>query len=188
MPVNWKDSKAFERLLAAMVAAQEMKLDYRKIATMYGEGATYDAIEGRFRIIKREAAKLLGEVESGARPAAPPRGSSNTAKSSFTTSEDGDVNALITPKKARKPRSTNTTPRARKGDKVIAGRVTKAEGTSPVKKNGSGNMVKGIKEEFGSGESSLYEDAGMEVDAESVAEGLGFDGPFDFGIMGEMEA
>ncbi|KAL8940107.1 MAG: hypothetical protein Q9216_002988 [Gyalolechia sp. 2 TL-2023] len=183
MPVNWKDPKAFERLLAAMVAAQEMKLDYRKIATMYGEGATYDAIEGRFRIIKREAAKLLGEIESGARPAAPTRGSSNTAKSSFTTSEDGEVNASITPKKARKPRAINTTPRAKKGDKVISGRVTKAE-SSPVKKN----MVKGIKEEFGSSESSLYEDAGMEVDAEGVAEGLGFDGSFDFGIMGEMEA
>lgn len=26
MPVNWKDPKAFERLLAAMVAAQEMKV------------------------------------------------------------------------------------------------------------------------------------------------------------------
>ena len=26
MPVNWKDPKAFERLLAAMVAAQEMNV------------------------------------------------------------------------------------------------------------------------------------------------------------------
>ena len=48
-------------------------------------------------------------------------------------------------------------------------------------------MVNGIKEEMGSSGSSLYEDAGMEVDAEGVAQGLGFDGPFDFGIVGEME-
>ncbi|KAL8716823.1 MAG: hypothetical protein Q9225_005885 [Loekoesia sp. 1 TL-2023] len=153
---------------------------------MYGEGATYDAIEGRFRIIKREAAKLLAEVESGARPPAPARGSSSTAKSSFTTSEDGDGNA-VTPKKPRKPRSTNTTPRAKKGDKVIGGRVAKTENASPMKKNGAGNMVKGIKEELGSSESSIYEDAGMEVDAEGVAEELGFDGSFDFGVIGEME-
>ncbi|KAL9024372.1 MAG: hypothetical protein Q9196_006567 [Gyalolechia fulgens] len=164
------------------------QLDYRKIATMYGEGATYDAIEGRFRIIKREAAKLLAEVESGARPAAPPRGSSNTAKFSFTTSDDGDVNVLATPKKVRKPRSTNTTPRATKRDKVIEGRVAKAEGASPTKRNRAESIAERIKKEAGSSESSLYEDAGMEVDAESVAEGLGFDSSFDFGIMGEMEA
>lgn len=187
MPVNWKDPKAFERLLAAMVAAQEMKLDYRKIATMYGEGATYDAIEGRFRIIKREAAKLLAEVESGARPAALPRGSSNTAKAPVTKSEDGGVDALATPKKARKPRSTNATPRAKKTDKVIGGRITKNKDSSPTKKNGAGH-VEVIKQELESSGSSMYEDAGMEVvDADGVAEGLGFDGSFDFGMIGELE-
>ncbi|KAL8951817.1 MAG: hypothetical protein Q9222_002233 [Ikaeria aurantiellina] len=170
MPVNWKDPKAFERLLAAMVAAQEMKLDYRKIATMYGQGATYDAIEGRFRIIKKEAAVILKEVESGARPAAPSRGQPTTAQSSFTTSEDG----LSTPKKARKPRSTNTTPRANKKDKVINGRV----GKSPMKKENV-HPENGIKEEMGSGGNSLYEGLGMEVDADGVAEGLGLNGGFE---------
>ncbi|KAL8712746.1 MAG: hypothetical protein Q9220_002954 [cf. Caloplaca sp. 1 TL-2023] len=170
MPVNWKDAKAFERLLAAMVAAQEMKLDYRKIATMYGQGATYDAIEGRFRIIKKEAAVLIKEVENGDRPPAPPRGQTTTAQSSFTTSDDG----LSTPKKARKPRSTNITPRANKKDKVINGRV----GKSPAKKE-NGWPGDGIKEEVENGGSSLYEGLGMEVDVNGVAEGLGLNGGFE---------
>lgn len=45
---------------------------------MYGEGATYDAIEGRFRIIKKQAQKLKEEVENG-RPIAPPRGANRSA-------------------------------------------------------------------------------------------------------------
>ncbi|KAL8729263.1 MAG: hypothetical protein Q9166_004884 [cf. Caloplaca sp. 2 TL-2023] len=177
MPVNWKDPKAFERLLAAMVAAQEMK-----IATMYGEGATYDAIEGRFRIIKKEAAKLLSEVESGERPVAPARGP--------IKSEDGaDVS---TPKKSRKPRSTNTTPRVKKsagGDKVASGRVTKSTESSPKKKdkNLTGVVLNGVKEEVGSSESSMYEDATMGMDVEGVAEGLGLDGTFGYAGSFDME-
>ncbi|KAI4254401.1 MAG: hypothetical protein L6R42_007207 [Xanthoria sp. 1 TBL-2021] len=179
MPVNWKDPKAFERLLAAMVAAQEMKLDYRKIASMYGEGATYDAIEGRFRIIKKEAAKLLAEIESGERPVAPPRGtaSSSAKSSSFATTSGDDNDSISTPKKPRKPRSTNTTPRAKKssatggGDKVLGGRVSK----SPKKKDVTGVVVNGIKEEVPSTEESMHEFLGMGMDVESVVEGLGLD-------------
>lgn len=38
-----------------------------------------------------------------------------------------------------------------------------------------------------SSEGSTYEDLGMEVDAEGVAAGLGFDSHFDFAGVGEME-
>ncbi|CAL8579544.1 hypothetical protein XPA_005284 [Xanthoria parietina] len=179
MPVNWKDPKAFERLLAAMVAAQEMKLDYRKIASMYGEGATYDAIEGRFRIIKKEAAKLLAEVESGQRPAAPPRGNAMSKSSSFATTSTDDNDSISTPKKPRKPRSTTTTPRAKKstaaggggGDKVLEGRISK----SPKKKDMTGVVANRIKEEMPSAEESMHELLNMGMDVESVVEGLGLD-------------
>ncbi|KAI4105912.1 MAG: hypothetical protein LQ339_003230 [Xanthoria mediterranea] len=179
MPVNWKDPKAFERLLAAMVAAQEMKLDYRKIASMYGEGATYDAIEGRFRIIKKEAAKLLAEIESGQRPAAPPRGNAMSKSSSFATTSTDDNDSISTPKKPRKPRSTNTTPRAKKssaavgggGDKVLDGRISK----SPKKKDMTGVVANRIKEEVPSAEESMHELLNMGMDVESVVEGLGLD-------------
>lgn len=55
-----------------------IKLNYKRIADYYGDGATYDAIEGRFRLIKKQAAKLKDEVEGG-RPIAPPRGSNKSA-------------------------------------------------------------------------------------------------------------
>ncbi|KAL8847532.1 MAG: hypothetical protein Q9221_007432 [Calogaya cf. arnoldii] len=182
MPVNWNDPKAFKRLLAAMVAAQDMKLDYRKIASMYGEGATYDAIEGRFRIIKKEAAKLLAEIENGQRPIAPARGASakpSSKSSSFVTSisNDNDV-STPTPTKSRKPRSTNTTPRANAKklqsttgagsdkDKVLTGRVNR-------KKETTGVVVNGIKEEVPSTEETMHEFLDMGMDIGSVAEGLG---------------
>lgn len=41
---------------------------------MYGQGATYDSIEGRFRLIKKEAAQLKAEIDNGERPEAPARG------------------------------------------------------------------------------------------------------------------
>lgn len=108
MPVNWKDPEAFTRLLAAMVAAQDMKLDYKKIATMYGNGATYDSIEGRFRIIKKEATALKAEIDNGDRPEPA----------------------------ARTPRRNKPTLSTPKKEKIIGGRVNKSAGT-PSKKRGT---------------------------------------------------
>ena len=84
-------------------------------------GATYDSIEGRFRIIKKEAAAMKAEIDSGQRSEAPPRG------------------ANATPKKSK---STATPP---KKERTIGGRVGKGTGTgTPSKKRGNG---KGVKEE-----------------------------------------
>ncbi|KAI9671186.1 MAG: hypothetical protein M1817_003693 [Caeruleum heppii] len=110
MPINWKSTQTYQRLLAAIYAASPQNHNYQHIATMFGEGATYDAIEGRFRIIKREAAVLKAEVESGERGPAPPRGSTTT-----------------TPKKPR-PGNGPSTPSStgRNGTQgVLSGRVTK---------------------------------------------------------------
>jgi hypothetical protein len=46
----------------------------------YGEGATYDSIEGRFRKIKKDAEVLRKEISSGARPSAPERGTPKKPK------------------------------------------------------------------------------------------------------------
>ncbi|KAL9073463.1 MAG: hypothetical protein Q9161_002884 [Pseudevernia consocians] len=142
MPVNWKDPDAFTRLLAAMVAAQDMKLDYRKIASMYGNGATYDSIEGRFRIIKKDATALKAEVDSGDRPGAPARGAVSVK--------------ATTPKKIK---STISTP---KKGKTLGGRVNKSNAT-PTKKRDY--AMKGIKEEPDSNFSSFTDD-GATADAE----------------------
>ena len=86
-------------------------------------GATYDSIEGRFRIIKKEAASLKAEIDNGARPEAPTRGA---------------VSMNTTPKK---PKSASNTP---KKVKVVGGRVDKNKGT-PSKKRGT--AIKGMKVE-----------------------------------------
>ncbi|MCJ1244223.1 hypothetical protein MMC30_001421 [Trapelia coarctata] len=138
---DWQSLDANKRLLAAVIAAHPDKklLDYRKIATYYGEGTTYDSIEGQFRKIRKEAEKMKQKVDSGEQTEAPPRGNK----------KDGDSGAK--PTKARKPRIS-----PKKQDGVISGRVTKS--ITPTKKRGvDQNAVKGVKEEMESSASSMME-------------------------------
>lgn len=141
-----------------------LQLDYRKIATMYGQGATYDSIEGRFRIIRKEAAAMKAEIESGARPAAPPR----------NTNAGGGNSGTTTPKKPRT---------ATKKDKTIAGRVTKSNASTPSKKNTNGDVASAIKQEQDSAASSfsLMDDADGE--GEDMMDGNVF---FDMNVGGEQ--
>ncbi|KAL1616407.1 hypothetical protein SLS56_011425 [Neofusicoccum ribis] len=73
MPIDWKTQEAYQRLIAAMVAASDNNMDYKKIAYFYGQGATYDSIEGRFRIAKRMANDLKKEAEDEGRVMQPAR-------------------------------------------------------------------------------------------------------------------
>ena len=113
-------------------------------------GATYDSIEGRFRIIKKDAAVLKEEIDSGARPEAPFRGKDTNSSTS-------------TPKKV-KP----TTP---KKDKTVPGRVSKSTNKTPTKKGG--NSIKGIKEDSESSTSSFLSGTGLDG-GEVVADGDGY--------------
>lgn len=108
MPIDWNSKESYQRLLAAVYAASPQNHNYRQIAYMFGQGATYDAIEGRFRKIKAEAQTLKQEVENGERPEPPPKAT-------------GSVQS--TPKKKR---ATNAGAAADQG--VRAGRVTKSKG------------------------------------------------------------
>jgi len=78
-------------------------------------GATYDAIEGQFRKIRKGAKELKARVESGEIPSAPPRG----AKSHPTT-----------------PRKLLATPK----DRTATGRVSKSSNATPTKKNGASSI------------------------------------------------
>lgn len=73
------------------------KLNYKKIADYYGEGATYDAIEGRFRIIRKDAEKLKAELDNGEREPAPNRGtkSANSTPRKPRPSKDGSSSASL---------------------------------------------------------------------------------------------
>jgi len=81
-------------------------LNYQILATLIGGGATYDAVEGRFRKIKKDAAALQAKVDSGELPEAPLRGglANKLSPTKATTT--------TTPRKQRTPgastQSTNT--------------------------------------------------------------------------------
>ncbi|MCJ1382716.1 hypothetical protein MMC17_005829 [Xylographa soralifera] len=159
---NWQSAEAYKRLLAAIIAAHPDKklLDYRRIATYFGDGATYDSIEGQFRKIRSEAALMKEEVESGARAEAPPRGNKKEA--------------CDTPKKIRKPRNS-----PKKNEAVLSGRISKSKSLTPTKKRGmnanviaNANAVMGVKEEMESSASSMMGLADEE-DGEHDVETLG---------------
>ena len=139
------------------------QLDYRKIATMYGQGATYDSIEGRFRIIRKEAAAMKAEIESGARPSAPPRNSNAGGSNAGPT----------TPKKAKT---------AIKKEKTISGRVTKSNASTPSKKNTKGNTANGIKQEQESAGSSFSIMDDVDAEGEEMMDGNAF---FDMDVEGQ---
>ncbi|PYH99947.1 hypothetical protein BO71DRAFT_368123 [Aspergillus ellipticus CBS 707.79] len=61
--VNWKVPEATDRLFAALIAAHTgLKLDYHAMAILFDQGATYDAIEGRFRKYRKLADELRQEA------------------------------------------------------------------------------------------------------------------------------
>ncbi|KAI9699433.1 MAG: hypothetical protein M1836_003044 [Candelina mexicana] len=149
MPVDWKKPEAYNRLLAAVMAAHDMKLDYRKIASMYGEGATYDAIEGRFRIVKKEAQVLKEELESGVRAPAPARGQP-VSSNRINGSTNGNASTSTTPKKGRKGNgiksessSSSISPTKKTANQgVLSGRVTKSSSSTSAKGKKTNNNIK----------------------------------------------
>ncbi|KAK7536534.1 hypothetical protein IWX49DRAFT_621336 [Phyllosticta citricarpa] len=127
MPIDWKTPESYRRLLAAMCAAQDGTIDFKKVAYYYGQGATYDSIEGRFRHAKKEAKKLQSEAEKEGRkmPVTRPKSANST------------------------PRKPKATPSIENG--VKTGRVTK----SPSKKRSTaGNLSPVVKLEADSGSSA----------------------------------
>ncbi|EKG18328.1 hypothetical protein MPH_04410 [Macrophomina phaseolina MS6] len=79
MPIDWKSQESYQRLLAALVAANDNSIDYKKVAYYFGQGATYDSIEGRFRIAKRMANDLKREAEEEGRQMPTSRARSTTS-------------------------------------------------------------------------------------------------------------
>ncbi|KAI9814030.1 MAG: hypothetical protein M1827_003494 [Pycnora praestabilis] len=118
MPVDWKKPDSFTRLLAAVMAAHDMKLNYRLIASLYGNGATYDSIEGRFRIIKKDAQALRAALDS--HPSSSPTlalTNPSTPKKARHAAGAGSANG--TPTKA------GSTGKKDKGQGVLGGRIEK---------------------------------------------------------------
>lgn len=110
MTIDWNSKESYQRLLAAVHAASPQNHNYRLIAAYFGQGASYDSIEGRFRKIKVDAAKLKEEQpDAEAQAQAQGRGSANS-----------------TPRKSRGRAKTTGEGRGRgRGGGVRGGRVTK---------------------------------------------------------------
>ncbi|BCR84432.1 uncharacterized protein ACHE_11834A [Aspergillus chevalieri] len=83
--VNWRAADAKDRLFASLLASHPtLKLDYHTMTAIYGEGATYDAVEKQFRRYRKMANDLrTGAQARGVNIDGPvprtPRGSRNRA-------------------------------------------------------------------------------------------------------------
>ncbi|KAF3042107.1 hypothetical protein E8E12_003222 [Didymella heteroderae] len=71
MAIQWKEPGAKDRLLAAVIAASP-NLSMKEVARLFGQGATYDAIEGQLRKAKNAAAVLKEEAAGRSVPAKTP--------------------------------------------------------------------------------------------------------------------
>lgn len=87
MAIKWKEPDAKDRLLAAVIAASSnvslepltvitlrrrltaAQLDMNEVARLFGQGATYDAVEGQLRKAKKAAAALKEEAVGRSGPA-----------------------------------------------------------------------------------------------------------------------
>ncbi|KAL3454678.1 hypothetical protein BJX65DRAFT_301314 [Aspergillus insuetus] len=85
--VNWKSIENQQRLVATLLAANPgLKLDYPKMAAIFGQGATNDTIEYQFRKYRRQADELKRETaRQGASLSDIPRGRASAPVSTSTT-------------------------------------------------------------------------------------------------------
>ncbi|KAL4797412.1 hypothetical protein BDV19DRAFT_387220 [Aspergillus venezuelensis] len=122
--VNWTAENT-TRLVAALIAANPgIKLDYNATAAIFGQGATYDTIEYRFRTYRKMAEKLKAEaIKNGVsldkiprgRPATgtprTPRSQNKVAKTSSAKGSRSGTGAkgLSTPTKCGRKNTGGTT-------------------------------------------------------------------------------
>ncbi|CEL06133.1 hypothetical protein ASPCAL07242 [Aspergillus calidoustus] len=85
--VNWKSIENQQRLVATLLAANPgLKLDYPRMAAIFGQGATYDTIEYQFRKYRRQAEELKREAaRQGVSLSEIPRGRASEPVSTSTT-------------------------------------------------------------------------------------------------------
>ncbi|KAJ4333202.1 hypothetical protein N0V95_009483 [Ascochyta clinopodiicola] len=72
MAIQWKQLDAKDRLLAAVIAASA-NLNMNEVARLFGQGATYDAVEGQLRKAKKLAAELKADAKGRPGPVTPSR-------------------------------------------------------------------------------------------------------------------
>ncbi|QRD87915.1 hypothetical protein F9C07_897 [Aspergillus flavus] len=121
MVVNWKNHESIDRLIASLLAAHpDTQLDYHAMALFFGQGSTYDSIEGRFRRYRKIADELRDEAHS--------RGITDIPRNAGRNYTSGR-SATSTPRTPRGPRgitkSTPSSSRSRNCHQTPAKRNTK---------------------------------------------------------------
>ncbi|KAJ4379387.1 hypothetical protein N0V86_005432 [Didymella sp. IMI 355093] len=84
---GWASAEVLQKVLVAMLASVDNKVDIHEMARLYGEGMTYNALENFLRKRKKEANELKEAAADRAGPAAStPRAKKNANGSSSMTS------------------------------------------------------------------------------------------------------
>ncbi|KAL1302599.1 hypothetical protein AAFC00_002975 [Neodothiora populina] len=107
---DWKSPTTLERLIAALIAANNGKVDNQAVARYMDE--TYDAVENRTRVYKKEGQKLVKEAEDAGRMEMDmrKRGSSSPRKPRSTPKKKGgDLNGVATGRVAKTPTKRKST-------------------------------------------------------------------------------
>ncbi|TID16081.1 splicing arginine serine-rich 2 [Venturia nashicola] len=74
MAIDWKSPENTERLLTCVYAwlqESNMPINHHRIAKYFGNGATYDAVQGNFRKFKQRIEDVKAEVGDGGGAVAP---------------------------------------------------------------------------------------------------------------------
>ncbi|KAI9894832.1 MAG: hypothetical protein M1814_000052 [Vezdaea aestivalis] len=101
--LDWKTVTTWQNLFAAVIAAHDLKVNYSETArymSAYGQAATYDSVESRFRPIRKEA-DALKNGERGTVPAATPRGAKGGGDKGAASNKTAGGRVTKTPGKAK---------------------------------------------------------------------------------------
>ncbi|PGH33823.1 hypothetical protein GX50_03392 [[Emmonsia] crescens] len=110
MGINW-DKKAIERIIGALLAAHPgFTPDYTTMAVHFGQGATYDSMQGRFREYRKIAQSMRQDNPGLATSRTPVRhtpGSGRVSKPS-STAKNRRMQTPLTPTKSGKVKAENS--------------------------------------------------------------------------------
>ncbi|PSN59814.1 hypothetical protein BS50DRAFT_656421 [Corynespora cassiicola Philippines] len=168
MPINWQDKETNDRLLAAIIAANDMSINCKEVARYFGPDATYNAIENFLRKPKKLAQQLKKEASAA--------GFSGPAKSPVRPRNPSTPN---TPKSAAgtpaKAKSTLSKKGTAGGGGVMSGRVGKAgskKSTTKIKEEikdeGHGVLNDEVNDEVNDGLDEIQTDTFLNGEVQDV--------------------
>ncbi|EEH02877.1 conserved hypothetical protein [Histoplasma capsulatum G186AR] len=109
MGINW-NKDAIERIIGALLAAHPgFTPDYKTMAVHFGQGATYDSMQGRFREYRKIAQSMRQDNQEPANSRTPIRRTTSGGRISKPSSaaKSGRMQTPLTPTKLGKVKTEN---------------------------------------------------------------------------------